>query len=271
MSLATVLKEMETNRPQAEMDVTLGSPNTYGGRVGLKRAATETMKRLKLQYRNELMESAVFIVVTGSDRDNFTRLASADTFECFSTDPEEFYRDLASRIDSSLFGRENVKNLFNIAGNVLEDKALELDIGSYNMLRFSEKYNSAVNNVEDFIPLIRDAINDQVGPEIVGINAINSVVDKAIAKNHSATTTPIVLNTADERFALDLYKNLPELVKRGAMGQKEYDNKKKGKAFLVIAGKTTKSLRSTEGAVSVKLVSEESVGEALTAIRSKIL
>jgi hypothetical protein len=271
MSLSNILKEIAVNRPTAAMDVTLGTPGTYGGRVGLKRAATEALKRLKLQYRNELMESAVFIVVTGSDRDSFTSLASADTFECFSADPEEFYKDLASRINPTLFGREGVRNLFNIAGNVLEDKCLELDIGSYNMLRFNEKYNSAVNKVEDFLPLIRNAINDQVGPEIVGINALHSIVDRAINKSHSASVTPVVLNTTDEKFALDLYKNLPELVKQGPLTAGQLQAKRKNKAFLVVAGKASKALRSTEGAVLVKSVSEESVGEALTAIRSKIL
>src|ERR1700688_1242045 len=140
MSLKKILNEMEQNRPNAEMDVTLGTPNTYGSRVGLKRAATEAIKRLRIDYRNELMTSTVFIVVTGTGRDQFTQLASLDTFGCFSSDPEEFYRDLASRINPTLFGRESLRQIFNIAGNVLEDKMLELDIGSYNAVQFSDKY-----------------------------------------------------------------------------------------------------------------------------------
>jgi hypothetical protein len=256
MSLSTILKEMETNRPNADMDVQMGSEATYGGRVGLKRAATETLKRLKLQYRNELMTSTAFIVVTGDGRDSFGQLASGDNFGCFLADPEEFYKDLASRINPTLFGREGVRQLFNIAGNILEDKALELDINSYPMLMFNEKYNSAVNSVEDFVPLIRNAVNDQVGSEIVGINAIHSIVDKAIGKNHSASVTPVVLNTADEKFALDLQNNLKRLT---------------GKVFLVVAGKASKNLYKTKEVVLVKTVSEESVGEALATIRSKIL
>lgn len=256
MSLSTILKEIETNRPQAEADVSMGSPDTYGGRLGLKRAATEALKRLRLQYRNELMTSTVFIVVTGSGKDSFATTASGETFGCFSTDPDDFYKDLSSRINPSLFGREGVRQLFNIAGNILEDKALELDIGSYPMLQFSDKYNTAVNTVEDFVPLVKRAINDQVGSEIVGINAINSIVDKAIAKSHSASVTPVILSTEDERFALDLQKNLKRLT---------------SKVFLVVTGKASKELYKTEGAVSVKNVTEDSVGDALAAIRSKIL
>ena len=256
MSLTNILKEIGTNRPNAEMDVQMGSEATYGGRVGLKRAATETIKRLKLDYRNELMTSTVFIVVAGAGRDTFSDLISYETYGCFTTDPNEFYKDLASRIDPSLFGREGVRNLFNLVGNLLEDKALELDINSYPMLQFNDKYNSAVKSVEDFVPLIRAAINDQVGSEIVGINAIHSIVDKAIERNHSAVVTPVVLNTSDEKFALDLQNNL---------------NKLQSKVFLVVAGKASKALREAKGAFLVKTVSEETVRETLEAIRNKVL
>lgn len=256
MSLSNVLKEIETTRPQAEMDVQMGSPATYGGRVGLKKAAIESMKRLKRQYHKELMSSTLFIVVTGSAENAFSNLASGDSFGCFSVDPDEFYKDLTSRINPSLFGRESVGNLFNIASNILEDKALELDINSYPVLRFSDKYNTGVKNAEDFTAVIKNAINDQVGSEIVGVSAINSIVDKAIEKKHSATVTPLLLSTSDEKFALDLQKNLKRLT---------------SKVFLVVAGKAPKTLHGAEGAISVKTVTEESVGEALSTIRSKVL
>ncbi len=247
---------MEVNRPNADMDVSMGSPETFGGRIGLKRAATETLQRLKVQYTDELRASTMFIVVTGASRDSFSQVASSDTFGCFSADPDEFYKDLVSRINPVLFGKESTASLFNIANNILFDKILELDILTDHMILFSEKYNLGVKSAEDFVPLIRGAINDQVGSEIVGINAVRSIVDKAVEKKHSATVTPVILNTADEKFALDLEKNLKRL---------------KSKVFLVVAGKASKALHGTAGAVSVKTVSEDSVGEALSSIRSKIL
>lgn len=256
MSLVNILKEMETNRPNAEMDVHMGSEATYGGRLGLKRAATETLKRLKLDYRNELMASTVFIVVTGDNNKSFVDVASSGNFGCFSVDPDRFYKDLTSKINPSLFGRESVKNLFNIAGNILEDKALDLDINSYPMLSFNEKYNSAVNSAEDFVPLIRNAVNDQVGSEIVGIDAVHSIVDTAIGRNHSAVVTPVILSTLDEKFALDLQNNLKRL---------------NSNVFLVVAGKASKALLKNRDVVLVKTVSEESIGEALSSIRNRII
>ena|ERR1700676_328150 len=266
MSLNKIITEIEANRPQAEADVNLGSPNTYNARIGIKRAAVSAMERLTDQYSKELLASTVFIVVTGNGRTAFADTASSDTFGCFSTDPEDFFKNLTGRIDQSLFGRESVAKLFNIAGNILYDKAMELGIASYAGLSFNEKYNLGVKKAEDFIPVIRDAIIDQVGSEIVGINAVNSIMDKALEKKHSAPIAPLILNTHSEKFALDLFKNLKR--------HKSADGTTRGltsKVFLVVAGKPSKAFQAVPEALLVKNVTEESVGEALTMIKNKVL
>jgi hypothetical protein len=265
MSLKSILKEIETNRPNAEMDVTLGTPATYGGRVGLKRAATESMKRLRVDYRNKLMESTVFIVVTGSGRDAFTEVASSGEFNCFTADPEDFFKNLTSRISPTLFGREGARSLFNIAGNILEDKAGELDINSYPVLAFNDKYNVSVKTPEDFVQVIKGAITEQVGSEIVGINTLHSIVDVAIKRGHAEEVTPVLLNTADEKFALDLHKNL----KKHMLTDGTFRGVAKS-VFLVVAGKASKDFSANKEAILVKKVSEESVGEALASIRNKL-
>ncbi len=260
MSLSSILKEIEINRPNAEAVVSTKFPETYGARVGLKKSAEESIRRLKNDYRDQLLASTVFIVVTGASRDAFTALASADSFGCFVADPEDFYKDVAARVSPpqvkpSLYGREATRSLFSIAQNVLADKCVELGIESYPALAFNDKYSRAVNSAEEFAALLKTAINDQVGSEIVGINAVYSIVDSAITRKHQATVTPVILSTGDDKFALDLKTNLGRL---------------KTKTFLVLAGKTSKALAGTKDAVVVKTVNEESVGEALTAIRNKL-
>ena len=271
MSLSTIINEIEKNRVNAEMDVQLGNQATHQARTGLKRAAVEAISRAKNDYRKELLASTVFIVVTGSNRDAFTELATSEAFGCFSTDPEEFFTDLAARISPpqvkpSLFGRESVQALFSIAQNVLADKNLELDIVSYPPLYFNDKYNRGVKSAEDFVTLIKSAIVDQVGCEVVGINAINSIVGSAIERKHAAEVTPLILNVSDEQFALDLAKNLkahvlPSGASRGITS----------KVFLVVAGKASKAVQATAGALVVRTATEESVGAALTTIKSKVL
>lgn len=263
MSLTAILEQMNQTRPTAEMDVTLGNQQTYNGRVGLKRASVEKMKRLRLEYRNEVMDSALFIVVTGPGRDKFTEVATSDAFGCFASDPDSFFKDLVSRIDQKLFGRESTKHLFSIAENVLMDKAQEIDIASTYALNFSDKYNIGFPTAEEFSAVIRNAISDQIGSEIVGINAVNTIVDAAIAKGHSQAVTPIVLSTSDEKFALDLQKNLKTRNLSPGVTSGLTD-----RVFLVVAGKGGKSLQSEH--LTLKTVTEESVADALAKIKDKI-
>ncbi|HEY5236471.1 MAG TPA: hypothetical protein VIJ14_09860 [Rhabdochlamydiaceae bacterium] len=256
MSLKKILEEIETNRATAEMNAELGPENTRVGRMGIKRNAVELTKRLKLQYRKELMGSVAFIVVTGTARDQFAQAASDDKFGCFSVDPDSMFAEIASKIDARLYGRESTKHLFNIVTNLLQDKAMELDIQSYDGLMFNERYNITVQSAAEFTPVVRNAVSEQVGSEIVGINSVNSIVDTAIKKGHEALVTPVILTTNDERFAVTLNKDLKRLTTS---------------VFLVAAGKVSKTFKKDTGCLSVSNVTEDSVGETLVEIRAKVL
>ena len=207
-----------------------------------------------------------YIVVTGSGRDQFTEIATNETFGCFSNDPEEFYKDTVSRLDPKLFGRETPRNFFNIVSNIISDKMLEIGVTEYNPLKFSDKYNSAVNKPEDLVLLVRNAMTDQIGAELVGLNAANSLVGKAIERGNTGPVTPILFSTGDEKFALDLKNGL----KRKEISKGIF-NGLSSKVFLVVAGTASKELKKLEGVVLVKTVTDESVGEALSSIRNKIL
>lgn len=264
MSLNTILNKIETYRPTATTEIDMSNPGTYQSRVGVKRAAKEAIERLEKEYEDELRNSTVFIVVTGKERDTFTQVASGKEFGCFSVDPDSLFKDLTDTIDKSLFGREGVRYLFNIASNALQDKARDLGIRSYNMLQFSDKYNSGVKTPEEFIPILRRAVVDQVGSEIVGLDAIKKIVTPAINNKHGASVTVVVLNTADENFAVELQSNLKKHRDRTGEGRGLTD-----KVFLVGAGKTSQALHQA-GALLVKKVTEETVGEALTTLRNKV-
>lgn len=261
MTLDNILKEIEKNRANAEMELTMEFPNTYGARLGIKRAACDNIDRLKEEYKEQLLKSTAFIVTTGSGKDTFSELASSDTFGCFSVNPETLFNEIAEDVSPpsvrpSLYGREGVRTLFSIAQNVLRDKATKIGIIDYPALAFNDKYNIGVASKEEFAQIMKSAIVDQVGSEIVGIYSINSIVNKAIEKKHSSRITPIVLGTSDEKFALSLLENLKKL---------------KAKTFLVVAGKASKVIQGNPGAIVVKNVNEENVADALTTIKNKLV
>lgn len=255
MSLSKILEQIKVQKPLAEENINEGPRETYSGREGRKRNAINQMKDLKEKYIEELRTSAVFVLVTGSSKDEFAETAKNE-FKCFTADPEGFYKDLADRLPPALYSQKTpAANLFDIMGRHLEDKANELKIIGYPQLIFHSKYQKACNGKEDFKNLIKEAINDQVGSEITGLHVIRSIADEAIDAGHGGKLTPIVLATDDEKLALDLKSTL------GRIGSR---------AYLVAAGKGAKTVRATEGAFTVKEVTNESVENVLTNIRKLI-
>lgn len=255
MALAEIIKEIQTVKPLAEEALESGPMETLNARRGRKVQSLERLRQLKTAYTRELGRSALFIVVTGAAREDFVKVGH-DELGLFKADPEEIYRDLASRITPELYlGKETLVNLFDVLGRHLEDKALELDIIGYPMLRFDDKYRRTVHNTEEFTKLITRAINDQIGAEISGISAIKSVSDVAIGRGHGAKTTSIMLSTGDETLVSELMRDLERLTT---------------KVFLVAAGKTSKAVKSIEGVLTVKEVTGESVAGVLKEIKNSI-
>lgn len=263
MSLDTIVKEIKTLKPYADEDTDSaeGNPATLVGRRGRKAQAQNRIADLKVEYSEELLRTAVFIIVAGAKRSEFETIATGENFKLFSTDSDTFYNDVANRIHPTLYseGNASVSNLFDVLGRVLEDKMREIGITSYNQLIFRDKYLGKVTGPADFAKVLKVAINEQIGPEIVGAQAAASIVEKALAANHAAKTTPIVLTTGDDKLALELMLKTTQTL-----------SKLMPRTFLVNAGKTTKELRAVEGAINLKEVTEDSVKATLDQIKNEI-
>jgi hypothetical protein len=251
MSLETTIKELKTLKPFAEENVEEGPYETLNGRRGRKNNAIEQISNLKRQYLSELLASAIFIVTVGSKRDEFEKIATGKGFNLFSTDPETFYKDLASRVDKRVYGFAGQTDIFDILGRHLEDKMIELGLTQYNQLIFKESYIQPINNLEQLTGVIKTAINDQIGAEIVAVQAVNSIVDKAVEVEHKTPTTPIVLNTKDEKLALDLIRDL----------------QLKRPAYLVVVGDASEKLKNVDGAVVLEEATKLTVKSVLDQIK----
>jgi hypothetical protein len=252
MSLSKILEQIKVLQPISEEDLSNGPRETYSGREGRKRNAMTQIVDLKERYVDELRLSSVFIMVAGSAKEQFAEVAKTE-FKCFTADPEGFYKDLTNRLPPQVWAQKTPPaNLFDIMGRHLEDKANEMKIIGYPQLIMKAKYFRSIENKEDFVSLVKEAINEQVGSEITGLHVIRAIANDAITANHASKLTPIILTTDDEKLALDLRCTL------GRIGSR---------AFLVAAGKGAKTVRSTEGAFTVKDVDKESVENILTNIR----
>jgi hypothetical protein len=255
MSLSTLLEQIKIQQPLADENVDEGPRETMPGRRGRKSRAIEEVKQLKENYANELRRTAAFVVVTGDKRNEFVSIAN-EHYKTFSTDPDTFYTDLVNRIPAGLYlGKESLPNMFDVVGRYLEDKMLEFvgqGVREYNQLIFRQHYSQSVTSRADFQKVIKQALVEQVGAEVVGIQAVHTLTNEAIARNHTAKYAPILLPTGDEKFALTLARDLDKI---------------SDKVFVVVAGETTSQMTL---AYRVNEPNNDSVKKALKNISNQL-
>lgn len=254
MSLSEILKKIKEVKPFAEENVDEGPVETLAGRRGRKNQSIESLKRLKTLYKDTLRETAVFILVVGDKRDEFTKVAT-ENYKCFSSDPDFFYSDLIDRIPNfSYLGKENIVNIFDILGRHLEDKALELDIIGYPQLIFRQEYHKHISSRQDLLDLVKQAVTEQVGGEVVGVQAVKNLTDVAIERNNAAQFTPILLPSGDEKFVLTVAKDLHRI---------------NNKVFIVVAGETSKDFKA-HSAMVVADPTNENIKKTLKTISNHL-
>lgn len=253
MSLVKILEEIKKVEPLAKEDVETPPYETLTARRGRKNQALESMSRLKQAYANELRSTAAFILVVGDKRDEF--VAAATKHKCFTADPEQFFSNLIDRIPAALYlGKESIVNTFDILGRHIEDMAGDLGIVGYPQLIFRQEYQRQVNNRSEFLSLVKQAVVNQIGGELVGIQAVRSLIDGAIEKRYAAKFAPILLPTADERFAMVVSNDLERISSR---------------VFLVKAGATSEDFKDGD-ALTVEEPTDESVKGALKSISNSL-
>jgi hypothetical protein len=256
MSLQEILKKIREVKPFTEEDTDQGPTETMSGRRGRKMRAVDELKDLTSAYKLELINSAMFILVVGGERDAFVQTATGEDFKLFSANPSAFYEDLVNRIPATVYeGKTSSSDLFSLVGRHLEDMAQELGILEYPQLVLKREDIVSLNTKEDLAKLLKRSINAQVGGELAGVYAIQSILNKAIETGHSTKTTPVMLSTEDETLALELKDQLKRLNPR---------------TFLVASGKVPKYIKNIEGIVLVKDGSKENVELALSTIKNLV-
>lgn len=248
-NLQETLAEIKKVTQQANLEVTEEPRETYRGRMGKKNRAKEELKDLKEEYRSGLLASAVFIVVTGEGAKDFRELSNSAG--CFRADPETFYKAIIEDIPTSLYGREGVASLFDMVTRRLEDHTMSIGILEYPQMLFKQEYSKEVKTKEDFLAVIKKAVNSQIGSWVVGVQTINDLVDAAIEKNHKNKDTPVVLATSDSNLAVELDTGLNRLTPR---------------VFLVNTGTTAIERADFD----VPEVTQESVNKVMKTIKASL-
>jgi predicted RNA-binding protein Jag len=125
------------------------------------------------------------------------------------------------------------------------------DVLSYPQLMFDSKYCRVIKNKKEMLDVTVSAINEIVGGEVVGLDALEKVTKDAVNKEYKSKIVPILIYSDDENFvdktSNDLRKLNPRVVR-------------------ISAGKTEKDINPL---FSLEKVTEETVKNTLKDIANK--
>lgn len=249
MSLKEVLKEITDQKTIVNQDMTKVSMRARTYKVGQIQSAKTRLETLYVNYKNALLESAVFMLTTGDSATKFAEVGEK-SFKCFSMDAKQFYKDIASEISPQLYLNKNLSSsLFDVLNNVIETKMENLDVISYNTVMFSSKYQRNVKSEEELIEVIKQAVNEQIGSEVIGLYALEKISRQAVNEEYHSRLVPIILHTDDEALVGDIHSNIKKM---------------NSKAVVVTAGKT--KLDNINPAFSLAKTTKDEVGKALKEI-----
>lgn len=252
VNLKQLSEEIKKNRDLAQEVIDeKGNPATLKSRIARKRAAASRLEPLYVQYKTALRSKMLFILVIGDKQEEFASIASEQGVDVQNADA--FYDDLVSRLNPTLYaGREKASVFVDVLGRHLEDKAGELDISEYPQINFKQKYAKTLRSKEDALALTKLIINNEVGPEIVGLDVLEKAARRAVGEDFSDETLGIVVTLKDESMTKEIFEGLSTISSR---------------TFLVTAG----SADSKEKAlVKVSEISKDTVLGALTKVAKSI-
>lgn len=258
-----ILDKIKEKKALAETSIDeIADHRTRNVKIGHIKRAKEDLKDLYREYRKALQEKAVFIVVTGSSSKKFAESASKD-YDCFSIDADSFYEGLIENVNKQLYNeRPASPQLFDIIMSNFNYRALEIDIIGYRMLIFESKYKRKLKDKDDFLKLTKQAFNEKIGSEVVGLDATDRVAHEAVNRNYEGgKIVPIILHTKDESLAKDLIKGSGD-----SKGLSEISTN----VFLITAGKTKDEKLKENALISVKSAAKTNVEKSLLKVKENI-
>lgn len=231
--------------------------NSRRMRLGNINQAKEQLVGLGQQYRRELLSRAAFAIVVGPQAEKFAKLAE-DEFSCFAVNVDDFYNEVTSKVPPVLYTNvSSSQNLFEHIASAFDQKAVGLDITSYPALVFESKYKKQLNTKEDMIKLAKAAINDKIGAEVVGLDAIVKITEKVINSDLSGKTIPVILFTEDVSIVESLAKGLKRSLSRNT--------------FIISTGSKIEEDLKNISLTTVKSVNSESVEKSLLKLKQSLV
>ena len=254
-NLESIVKTIQETKKVAEKKFHEAPASAQTAVRGQIQRAKLDLEQLYRDYRKALQNRVIFILVTGSQTDKFVQMAEND-FECFSVDAESFYSNILDQVPTRYFNQTSSPALFEYFAAKFEDRALDIEIVGYPPLLFEQKYKKQLKGRDDVHELMKRAFNEKVGGEVVGLDAIDRVAEKAVNSEFSGKMCPIILHTKDPQLVRELEKDIKRAVTSNV--------------FVVTTGAKVDKLVKDVALSNVKSINKSAVEKALLKVRESV-
>lgn len=208
MELKDVLKKIEEAKVVVNQDPNF-HPKTHAGKLGQIRRAKEDLKMLYSEYREAVRSKIVFIIPTGLGASKFSDIADKE-YGCFKSDAEGVYNEVTENINSALYENTTFNpSSLETSMNYFRELADEIGLLSYPQVIFKSNYAKPLKNKEDFRNSLKEAINEQIGSDIVGHYTVDRISTLAVNDKFAGKIVPVVMSSSD----LELLNNLSQSLK----------------------------------------------------------
>jgi len=213
-SFEALIKDINKNRLAANADISDSDPRTYTTKLGKKKRAKQNLDDLYLEYREQVKNRAVFILTKGAQSESFIDVATGEDFGCFEVEADILYNQILLKVDKRYYDDQTSSPaLFDLLMSSFNDICNDIGIISYPAVLFEKKYSRRLKNKEDLLQLTKEAFNDKVGSDLVGLYAIDKVARKAVNEGYEGTTIPIIIHSSDKKLIDELEKSLTNINK----------------------------------------------------------
>lgn len=255
MSFENLLEKIDETKKLATMEIDGSNPSTLNMRIGMKRKAKEDLEELFLEYRKEVLNNVVFMLVNGDESDKVISICKKD-FNCFTSNSDDMLITIADEIhEANYLNQSSSSKVFDLIQANFEKIARDIGISSFKAMLFDTKYQRILKSKDDLISLMRDVFTDIVGSEAIGVFAIDKAAHQAINEGYKGKTVPVMINVKDEKLLNNLLKDL-SLISRNV--------------FLISAGKVENEKLLNQSTVTIEKVSKKEIESALIAIKKNI-
>jgi uncharacterized protein (DUF885 family) len=252
--LKEALSEYKKVNERANADLTKVDRSNITAHRDRVRTAKRRLPEVKLEYKNAVRKHLAIILVTGSQAEEFGKLAEKITGDK-TLDAEGLYKDIVKRMPKEASsGKMAPKVIVDIMTRHLEQIASEVGIESFPRPHLSARRSFVVKDKTELDRLVKRVLNENQGSALAGAYLLVAASELALANEFDGETYPVIATITDSSIVDEVVEGFNEIF---------------GQTKVLTAGSLEDKIEN-KPITKLAEVSEETVTEALKAIKTTL-